>query len=72
MSAGGWTYNKTFVLYDYETESMWYPLEGTKGLRCISGPLADKVLGEFPSVHLRWSHWLKDHPQSLVSRDPDG
>ena len=28
FSASGWTYRNPFVLYDYETESMWYHLPG--------------------------------------------
>ena len=30
LSAGGWTYGRTFVLFDYETESLWYHLQGFK------------------------------------------
>ena len=64
LSASGWTYNSTFVLYDYETESMWYPLPGENGLTGISGIFADKKLLEFPSVQIRWSRWVKDFPGS--------
>ena len=48
LSASGWTYQNTFVLFDYETESIWYHLSGKDGLTCISGNYADRVLEEFP------------------------
>ncbi len=32
LSASGWTYGRIFVLYDYETESMWFHLQGDDGL----------------------------------------
>lgn len=62
LSASGWTYNNTFVLYDYETESMWYHLSGEDGLRCISGFYADQKLDEFPSAFIRWDAWLSTNP----------
>ena len=71
LSASGWTYKNTFVLYDYETESMWYPLPGGNGLRCISGYFADKVLEEFKSTQTRWSDWVSQNPGSLILGNPD-
>ena len=59
LSASGWTYKETFVLYDYETESLWYHLPGRDGLTCISGFYADRILDEFSSVKIRWNEWLK-------------
>ena len=64
LSASGWTYNSTFVLFDYETESMWYHLSGTDGLTCIAGPYADTVLEEFTSYRTRWFSWFEDHPDT--------
>lgn len=57
LSASGWTYDYTFVLYDYETESLWYHLPGENGLTCISGTYADRKLHEFESMRTRWSAW---------------
>jgi len=73
LSASGWTYEYTFVLYDYGTESLWYPLEPKKyrGLQCISGPLANRTLKEIPSTQTRWSDWVALHPGSMILRDPD-
>ena len=64
LSASGWTYRNTFVLYDYETESMWYHLSGTDGLTCISGTYADRKLEEFQSTLTRWNYWIQENPDS--------
>ena len=64
LSASGWTYRNTFVLFDYETESLWYHLEGTDGLTCISGKFKDRVLPEFQSTFTRWNRWVAEHPDS--------
>lgn len=70
LSASGWTYRNTFVLFDYETESLWYHLEGRDGLTCISGTYADRELEEFPSTLARWFDWVNDHPQSQYLKYP--
>ena len=64
LSASGWVYDNTFVLYDYETESIWYHLEGTDGLTCIGGVYADKFLPEHPSQQIRWKTWRTQKPDS--------
>jgi len=66
LSASGWTYNSTFVLYDYETESIWYHMPGESGLTCISGFYADKHLFEYESVQLRWSDWVAQYPDTKI------
>ena len=66
LSASGWTYNNTFVLYDYETESLWYHMPGEDGLRCINGFYADDHLSEFESTQVRWSDWTVLYPESSV------
>jgi hypothetical protein len=70
LSASGWTYNDTFVLYDYETESLWYHLEGIDGLRCISGFYADRQLEEFKSTFIRWADWLINNPDTEYLKYP--
>ncbi len=70
LSASGWTYNNTFVIYDYETESLWYHLPGTDGLTCISGQYADKKLAEFNSTQTRWSTWHANNPNSKYLKYP--
>ena len=64
MAASGWTYRDTFILFDLETESLWYHLQGTDGLTCISGFFADRRLGEFPSTLTRWWRWKEEHPNT--------
>jgi len=64
LAASGWTYDYTFVLYDFETESLWYHLEGQNGLTCIGGFYKDRVLSEFESTKTRWNQWKADHPQT--------
>jgi hypothetical protein len=64
LSASGWTFNRTFVLFDYETESLWYHLSGTNGLTCISGTYADRRLFEMQSAKLRWNEWKAENPHS--------
>lgn len=66
LSASGWTYNNTFVLFDYETESLWYHMPGEDGLRCISGVYADDKLFEYKSTQTRWSDWMALHPETQV------
>ncbi len=61
LSASGWTYRNTFVLYDKETESLWYHLEGDDALTCISGKFADRRLPELSSTLIRWNNWLAQH-----------
>ncbi|GAB4333239.1 MAG: hypothetical protein Kow0037_11470 [Calditrichia bacterium] len=70
LSASGFTYDNTFVLYDYETESLWYHLPGTDGLTCISGVYADKKLVELPSKFLRWKDWVQQQPATLYLKFP--
>lgn len=64
LSASGWTYDFTFVLFDYETESIWYHLAGTDGLTCISGFYEDRKLEEFPSTKTRWNLWWQKNQTS--------
>ncbi len=66
LSASGWTSRFTFVLYDYETESLWYHLPGTDGLTCIAGVYADRKLPELSSVFTRWNIWKADFPDSKI------
>ena len=64
LSASGWTYNDTFVLFDYETESMWYHFAGKNGLTGITGQYAGRFLPELVASRVRWNRWVADHPDS--------
>ena len=70
LSASGWTYDFTFVLFDYETESLWYHMPGENGLRCIAGEFADRKLEEFSSVQTRWADWVRQFPASSYLKAP--
>lgn len=70
LVSSGWTYRDTFVLYDRETESLWYHLEGDDGLTCIAGEFADRKLVEFESLLLRWFNWQQIHPETKVLQAP--
>ncbi len=71
LSASGWTYNETFVLYDIDTESLWYPLPDKSGLTCIAGPNADKSLAELPSSQMRWADWAIENPETKYLKPPE-
>ncbi len=60
----GWTYRNTFVLYDRETETLWYPTR--KGLRGIQGPLFGRELKKLPFQDTSWRKWRKKHPESKI------
>jgi len=70
LGASGWTYRRTFVLWDRETESIWYHLEGTDGLTCIGGQFADRKLEELPSAVGRWNWWIENEPGSKFLKYP--
>jgi hypothetical protein len=69
LSASGWVYDNRFVLYDYETESIWYCLGGDCRFTCVSGVHRDKSLLAFPSVKTAWHAWKSQHPASLILHD---
>jgi len=64
LAPSGWTYDNTFVLYDKETESLWYP--NKKGLMSIQGVYFKKLLPKLKSVDTRWNKWHKKHPDTKV------
>ncbi|MBW2437184.1 MAG: DUF3179 domain-containing protein [Deltaproteobacteria bacterium] len=60
----GWTYDSTFVLYDKETGSLWYPHK--KGLRGIQGVYFNRRLPMLDSDDTRWGKWLEKYPHSQI------
>ncbi len=60
----GWTYDNTFVLYDRETETLWYPYKN--GLLAIQGKYFERILPEVPHEVTRWKKWFKKHPDTKV------
>lgn len=71
LGASGWTYNDTFIIFDLETESLWYPLPGKSGLTCINGQYADTHLPEIASTQSRWAEWKNENPSTLYLKEPE-
>lgn len=72
LSASGWTYDRLFVLYDYETESIWYHLPGTNALSCIAGPYEGRELPEVVSVVRPWNKWRASFPNTKFLKSRRG
>jgi hypothetical protein len=64
LAASGWTYKSTFVLYDKETGSLWYPYQ--KGLMGIQGVYFKRWLKKRPSEDTNWKKWSARFPESKV------
>ena len=60
----GWTYKNTFVLYDRETETLWYPYK--KGLMGIQGEYFERWLEKIPSKDMSWRKWIKKFPGTKI------
>jgi hypothetical protein len=60
----GWTYDNTFVLYDRETGTLWYPDE--KGLMGIQGTYFKRWLDQIPSEDTLWEKWKKKYPGTKI------
>ena len=54
----------TFVLFDEETESLWFHLEGDIAMTAISGEYVGMRSAELPSGYTTWSVWKELHPES--------
>jgi len=64
IAPSGWTYKSTFVLYDKETGSLWYPYK--KGLMGIQGVYFKRWLEKRPSEDTDWKKWLKRFPETQI------
>ncbi|MBT4362992.1 MAG: DUF3179 domain-containing protein [Desulfobacterales bacterium] len=64
IAPSGWTYKSTFVLYDKETETLWYPYK--KGLMGIQGPFFKRWLLKIDSEDTSWEKWRQKHPESKI------
>lgn len=57
---------RTFVLFDRETESVWYPGEGGR-LDAVSGPRKGDTLPPVAQSELiNLDEWLKKYPDSKI------
>jgi hypothetical protein len=66
LAPSGWTYRNVFVLYDRETNTLWYPYRS--GLRGIQGPFFNRWLPKLPSDDTTWEQWRRAHPGSGILR----
>lgn len=64
LAPSGWTYEDTFVLYDKETGTLWYPFED--GLMGIQGKYFERWLPKDPSEDVKWKDWMKRYPNSSI------
>ena len=55
-------WNRSLVMYDQETDSLWSHLLG----QAMRGKLKGKQLEQIPSVITDWSSWNETHPDSTV------
>lgn len=65
VSASGWVYESQSVLYDLETGSLWYRLNGETRLTCIAGTHFTRTLPPRSFVLEPWADWRVREPASL-------
>ena len=77
LAASGWTYNFSFVLYDFETWSMWLPVNvgiAVPGcgcvMWCIAGEYFGRILPGLPSGNFAWNVWFGEHPGTKLMVPP--
>lgn len=56
------TYNGTFLISDYETNSFWAPFKG----EAVYGSLKGATLKQIPLYQCLWSEWLAQYPTTSV------
>jgi hypothetical protein len=64
LRPSGWTFRRTFVLYDEETGTLWYPFPDKDGLTGIAGPLQDRFLPALDSKRAHFGAWRQDNPDT--------
>ena len=64
LAPSGWTYKRTFVLYDRETGTLWYP-QG-KSLMGIQGKYFQRRLPMLESTDTKFSKWVQANPATKV------
>lgn len=62
----GYTYNDTFVLYDRQTDSIWYPLQDD-AFDAISGPQRGQKIPYLAKPDVTTlGQWRQKHPHTTV------
>ncbi|MEK6248390.1 MAG: DUF3179 domain-containing protein, partial [Planctomycetales bacterium] len=62
FGVSGMLWQRSLVMYDQETDSLWSHILGT----AQSGPLKGTRLQQIPSVMTDWKNWRQQHPQTTV------
>jgi len=72
FAASGWTWHDIFILWGYETGSLWFPglafPGGTDFLQCIAGPLQDQRVFAVDYFRGAWKSWYGAKPDSRIAR----
>lgn len=63
FGVSGMLWNRSLVMYDKETGSLWSHILGV----AKQGPLRGKKLEQVPSVMTDWKTWSKEHPDGTVA-----
>ena len=67
FGASGWTYLSTFVLHDWETNSLWFGGVsdiGRQNLKCVAGELQGAELELYPHERMLWTSWTTWWPET--------
>ncbi|MEX0828027.1 MAG: DUF3179 domain-containing protein, partial [Haliea sp.] len=62
FGVSGLLHNSDLLMYDRQTESLWSQIPG----RAVSGIHAGRKLQRLPAVHMPWSQWRGQYPESAV------
>lgn len=62
LGVSGMLWNRSLVMYDRETNSLWSHILG----EAMQGRLLGTRLQQLPSVMTDWQTWSKDHPETTV------
>lgn len=62
LGVSGMLWNRSLVMYDRETNSLWSHILG----EAMQGRLQGTRLQQLPSVMTDWQTWSKDHPETTV------
>lgn len=68
FGVSGLLYNSDMLLYDRETRSLWSQILA----QAISGERKGQRLNAYNIENTSWSHWLKQHPDTLVLSNRTG
>lgn len=58
----GLVYKGGLLIFDEQTQSVWWPAEG----RCVAGKLNGIRLDEYPFLFVSWKVWKERHPATTI------